>query len=500
MSIYAGNITPWDHYPKHLRFNEIMDPLLVIRVFFGSGWPNDHRQDLKEWRHYVMNAKCYKHRQGPSNLLFIYEQHVRLTEAAYLLLLHHQDKWPPLEKAGEEQIVLEKKDWVYFPENLTAKELANPYSAIKKCFKKISPQVYRDHLKYWLEAALDKHAADETIRAAEIINVYHNIRKLYSATWLIHQRETDRTFTHQSWGGGGKTEQLTPNIDDELLASLKVNMPQLKGGHKMAMQKIRSLIVKRLPGVSLIYLVGKSEKPSIYFLFVIMDDSVKLPEHEIANKIEDHCRFLGRIFAFVQKLGAATEAIKQGDRFLHIILSNSLTVFSAPETALLSTQAVDDQVWAAEAEKDWNRWGAQGKAFMKGAIQYLGEHHYALALFSLHQAAESSLIGIIHAILGYRTSGHNLPRMIKLTLLFTDEIKRALELNTTEGVQLFNLLQRGYSEARYQPEFNLDEESVKLLKDKVQQLINKIEQVYHQFIKNKIVPEVPPAGSDSRRR
>ncbi|MCD8741967.1 hypothetical protein LT679_15235 [Mucilaginibacter roseus] len=55
-------------------------------------------------------------------------------------------------------------------------------------------------------------------------------------------------------------------------------------------------------------------------------------------------------------------------------------------------------------------------------------------------------------------------------------------------MHLFNLLQSGYSETRYKNEFKPDEESVKLLKDKVEMLIDKIEQVYLQFIKEKTAP------------
>ncbi len=114
--------------------------------------------------------------------------------------------------------------------------------------------------------------------------------------------------------------------------------------------------------------------------------------------------------------------------------------------------------------------------------------NYSLAVFSLHQAAESSLIGIIKAILGYRLSVHNLARMIKITLLFSDDIKKVLQLDTTEGVQQFNLLQAAYSEARYKSEFKPDQQSVMILKVRVNLLLDTIEQVYQQFIKKTITP------------
>ncbi len=487
MGTYLGNIAPWEQYPKHLRFSEVMNPLKVVINFFSSGWPKDHRGDLKEWRYYVLNDKYYKDQHGAGHILFIYDQNVQLIEALHLLLLKNKDRWPRLEDITEEQITKEKSDWIYFPKNLSAQELANPYKAVKKCFKKISPQEYRDYLHEWLHTALYNNAADETMMAGEIIEVYENIRKLYSAAWLIHQREADETITHKSWGRG-KDDQPTEAIDTEDVAQLKDINPQLSDKQKSIVEKIKDLIVERIPGVSMIYFVGKISKPSIYFLLILINDSEKVAEHEAANKIEDNCRFLGTVFAMVHKMATVTEGLKTEKRFWHNTLYKSINLYKASEAESLSAHAIDDQIWLDKAEKDWNRWGIQGKEFMKGAVRYIEDNNYTLALFSLHQATESSLIGIIRAVLGYRITVHNLPKMIKMTLLFTQEIKKFLQLNTTEGVQLFNLLQSGYSETRYKNEFKPDEESVKLLKDKVEMLIDKIEQVYLQFIKEKTAP------------
>ncbi|MBS7566833.1 HEPN domain-containing protein [Mucilaginibacter sp. Bleaf8] len=483
--MYLGNIAPWEQYPKHLRFSEIINPLKVITDFFSSGWPSDHRQDLKEWRYYVLNAKFYKDRHGPGHVLFIYDQTLQLIEAMHLLLLKNKDRWPRLQDVTEEQIEQEMKDWIYFPKNLSAKELANPYEAVKKCFKKTSPQEYRDYLKEWLNAALYKSAADETLMAGEIIDVYDNIRKLYSAAWLIHQRETSNTFTHKSWGRDKLGSKSPETIVSEELSSLKDLNPELTTTEKLGMEEVKKVIVDRVPSVSMIYLMGTHPNPFTYYVLVLVEDKEKTPEHEIANKIEDNCRYLALVFAIVHKLASAKEALAKNKRFWHNTLYKSINIYKAPNVELTGAHAIDDKVWLERAQHDWNRWGLQGKEFLKGAIRYMEDGNYNLALFSLHQAAESSLIAIIRAVLGYRLSVHNLSRKIRITLLFTEEIKAVLALETPQGVLLFNLLQTAYSEARYKSDFKPDDESVTLLKERVSLLLRKIAQVYLQFIKGK---------------
>lgn len=486
--MYLGTIAPWEQYPKHLRFSEIVNPLKVITDFFSSGWPNDHRQDLKEWRYYVLNDKFYKDRHGPGHVLFIYDQTVQLIEALHLLLLKNSDRWPRLQDVHEEQIDQEKKHWIYFPKNLSAKELANPYKAIKKCFKKISPQEYRDYLKEWLHTALYNSAADETMMAGEIIEVYDNIRKLYSAAWLIHQRETDDTITLKSWGKSKVDKGLAATTIAGELSPVKDLNPNLTKAEKLGIEEVKNLIIKRMPSVSMIYLIGTHPDPFTYYLLVLIDDKEKTPEHEIANKIEDNCRYLASVFAIVHKLSSAKEALMKDRRFWHNTLYKSINIYKAPDVELTGVHAINNAVWLERAQLNWNRWGNQGKDFIKGAVGYIEDANYNLALFCLHQAAESSLIGIITAVLGYRTNGHSLSRKVKMTLLFTDEIKDILELDTLEGARLFTILQSGYAEARYDSEFKADEESVKLLKEKVDLLLGKIEQVYQQFLKDKATP------------
>lgn len=191
MSIYSSNITPWDQQPKHLLFSEILNPMAVIEDFFTAAWPWEHSQNLENWQYYVINKDCYKDQHGAGTLLLIYDNSLRLMEALGLLLIKNNNRWPPSEEATEDQIRQEKREWVYFPKNLSAKEEVNPYRAVKKCFKKISPFQYRDFLHDWLDFALSINCADETSTTFDILQISRNMRKLYSAAWIIYMRESD---------------------------------------------------------------------------------------------------------------------------------------------------------------------------------------------------------------------------------------------------------------------------------------------------------------------
>jgi HEPN domain-containing protein len=100
----------------------------------------------------------------------------------------------------------------------------------------------------------------------------------------------------------------------------------------------------------------------------------------------------------------------------------------------------------------------------------------------LHQSIESVLKAIIQAIIGYRVQMHILSRLVRLTLLFTDELKEVFELNTTEGAQLYQLLQNAYSQSRYNSSFDADGDSVRMLSKQLTKFNKVAERIYKQYI------------------
>jgi len=476
--MYYGVYAPWEHYPKNLRHYEIQNPLSVIEEFFSCAWPKSHRRDLKEWRDFVINEKFFTGKKhGPCSVLFIHEINLKLLEALYLLWLDYEENKYSRSTPPEAQLEEEKEKWIYFPNNLSDKELLNPYKVVKKIFKEISPQQFRDYLNDWLHWALSNSAIDETVVPGEVIMVYENMLKLYSAAWLIHQRQVKNGLA-----------KLTKKTANEVCAiehppiELRTINPTLTAAEKLGLDEVLNVIIKKITGVQSVTLLGTHAHPFTYYLLVLIDDKEKVAEHEVSNKIEDLCRQLVSVIAIVHKVNSAREGLEKGKRFWSNIMSKGINVYQLPELQLPEFQLVAEDDFIKRAAIDWERWGLQGKSFLKGAKYYIENNDFTIAVFLLHQAAESTLIAIIKAVLGYRMSAHNLSRMLRLTLLFTDEIKNLFELNTAEGSQMFNLLQTAYSEARYRGSFIADEESVKMLVPKVELLLDTAKAVYDKFI------------------
>jgi len=182
---------PWEHYPKTLCFHEAQNPMIVLEDFFNADSVKGHIKQLIKWRYYVINNKHYNDkRYGPGFLLDIYELNLKILEAMFLLLRQYKNESFEQIKPTEQQLGEEKKKWNYYPKNLSLKEQLKPYNVVKKIFKKIKPQEYRDHLREWVHVALYIKTDKESIQASDVVEIYENLLKLYSATWLIYQRES----------------------------------------------------------------------------------------------------------------------------------------------------------------------------------------------------------------------------------------------------------------------------------------------------------------------
>jgi HEPN domain-containing protein len=486
----AVNISPGMSIQNSYALMRCNNPLDVVADFFCGAWPSERRKELKEWRNYVVSDKHYDDQHGPGSLLFISDQHLRLLEACYLLSLEYSNYELRNENLVSEEILAEGREkWFYFPKDLSEKELKNPYRALKKVFKKYTVAEYRDYLKEWLHAALYNSPVDEAITAGEIVVVYENMKKLLSAAWIIRQTKSGSPMLKREFRKKdkeelkGKEAESAHNPIDEgadrksILnkdtIKIKPFVPQLTPAEKLGLDEVVALIIKEVPSVQSITYLGSYPTPFTFYLLILVDDSEKMPEHSIVNKIEENCRNLVGVYALVHKVQSAVTGLKKGGRFWTAALQKGINLYKADKLQLPEPLKITGEEEHMRATSNWERWGKQGRDFLQGAAHYIEEENYKLAIFMLHQAAESTLIGVIKVLFGYRQSAHNLSKLLKLTLLFTDELMAVFELHDPDRAKVFTLLSSGYSEARYKEGFNPDPYAVVSAQVRVELLIAK---------------------------
>lgn len=513
--MYDGSNVLWDEYPKLLSFQQIQNPMSVIREFYSGTWPKENLKNIKEWRYYVVNFKQYKNEHGASVLLFTSEEILSLLEACYLLSLVYSDRTIRHKRQlTDKDVETARIEWTYFPKNLSKDEFKNPYKVLEKAFKQIGLATFRDYLKYWLHAALSKKAIDETMTAGEIIMVYDNLKKISSAAFIIFQTETlnphlkpefkkreeeKRALAEAAEQAAEElAEEEEENEEDKPMhikhtsnseialhpddgnrrLELKPFIPVLTPAEKLALPVLVEHMRKVVPSIRSVTFLGTYPEPFTFYLLVLVSEDEKMPEHGLVNKLEDNCRSLANVYVIVHKLESAVNGLNSKGKFWNLALSRGINIYTAADIILPEPQEISGEQDLAIRNASWNKYGVMSTEFFKGAERYLLDGNPRLALFLLHQATEHALIGVLQTVFGYRQSIHNLYKLIKLTLLFTDDFGNIFRIQTEDGGKLFAMINDGYSKARYDENFLIEEDKVKTALEKVGLLLDKAKLVF----------------------
>ncbi|MBE7176999.1 MAG: HEPN domain-containing protein [Mucilaginibacter polytrichastri] len=452
-------------YTQFLSPSEINNPKVFIRDFFSADFPKRHFKRLGEWRYFVINDESFSHPHGgPGALLFTYDLNVKLLEAAYLLTQKHHSTNGTSNAIPKLPGNHERHQWLYYPKHLKRKETSEPYNVLTKIFTEFSLFEYRSFLHDWLTAAFDKRSARESLDAREIIMVYENLQKLYDATWLIHQRETDATlYKFPKLKTCEKFTAQNPVVDSMLKSDPTA-------GEKLALNALVQLIRKNWPNVRAIIHLGTNRLNELFHLMVLVDDDSKVLHGELASTIEKQLLKFAETHVLIHKVSVHQAGVKQRARFWVYAKQHGTILFGEGllKCTFVSPANLTNEERIERALFHWNRWGRQGSAFLKGAKYYYARGHPELAAFMLHQSMESTLKGIIQAATGYRIMIHNLSRILKISRLFTDDLFHLFD--KAEGQLVLRLIQSAYTEARYKNNYTIES-------DKLQKSIEYVELV-----------------------
>lgn len=108
--------------------------------------------------------------------------------------------------------------------------------------------------------------------------------------------------------------------------------------------------------------------------------------------------------------------------------------------------------------------------FLEIAKSAYAKEYYTMASFQLHQACENLYFAIELTYTLYSPKEHNLTKIAGYAKRHSLEILKAFPRHTEEEKRLFNLLEKAYVQARYNPQFIVKKEDIKSLIPKVELL------------------------------
>ena len=224
-------------------------------------------------------------------------------------------------------------------------------------------------------------------------------------------------------------------------------------------------------------------KPT-FDLLVVTNDGNKLADHEILQKIDlvvasQDCE----ITAIVQSLDSVNELIAKNSRFLTTLYQKAVLVYNAGNNSLINPpEALSYEETKTKLETTWSKCFRTAEKFYKTACYCLDNGWNEKAMFDLHQATQHTCMALLRVFTGYRSTTHNLSRLLALIENFSFVPSTIFPCSTDQETALFNLLNKAYSDARYKEDYSVPTETANLLKKRVKQLLLVAEKLYDKKI------------------
>ena len=163
------------------------------------------------------------------------------------------------------------------------------------------------------------------------------------------------------------------------------------------------------------------------------------------------------------------EGLSIGQYFFTDIINKGIVLYDTGSSSFSKAKELTlDQV-RQRAQSYFDIWFPKGVSFLKGANFYLQEKEFSSAVFLLHQSAECFYSAALLVFLGYKPKTHNLHKLRNYSKHISTElytIFRTPILDETE-YHLFDLLKRGYIDARYKLGYNISELELNNLINKI---------------------------------
>jgi uncharacterized protein len=205
------------------------------------------------------------------------------------------------------------------------------------------------------------------------------------------------------------------------------------------------------------------------FLVVTKDNPEKtyVQESKIMDRV-DH--FNPPVNLEIHEIDYINEGLAWGQYFFADIVKEGILLYDTGKVNFVEPRILTPDEEKEKAQRYFDLWFPISSGFLEGVRFYLSKSELKIGAFNLHQAAESLYYSLLLVFTGYKPKTHNLWKLRKKTKAYSDELFLVFKAETDKQEEyLFDLLKRGYVEARYkQDQYNIT-------KDELAELINRVE-------------------------
>ena len=211
---------------------------------------------------------------------------------------------------------------------------------------------------------------------------------------------------------------------------------------------------------------------SDYDILVVTKKDAELKDYKIESHVENKFQKDGATVSIVaHNMAHINRMLEESRYFFSDIQKEGVLLFDTGDEQFAAARELTPQERKAIAKEDYNVWFKSAQTFLKGTEYYKNElKELKIAVFELHQAAERTYNAILLIHTGYKPKTHSLSKLYRYTKRFSQDMAMVFPQKGKEERHLFDLLKRGYIDARYSKAYTITEEELSALIARVQKL------------------------------
>lgn len=169
--------------------------------------------------------------------------------------------------------------------------------------------------------------------------------------------------------------------------------------------------------------------------------------------------------------------LEQSHYFFSDIKKEGIVLYDSGQSKLARRRKLDPTERSEIAKEDFKQWTKSAKDFYFAYDLLFKNRKYKKAAFLLHQATEAFYGTLLLVFTNYKPKTHDLKKLSRMAANYDAAFFKVFPQGTDEQKNCFDLLNRAYVEARYDPDYKITKKQLEYLAQRVkklQRLTNKI--------------------------
>jgi HEPN domain-containing protein/predicted nucleotidyltransferase len=230
----------------------------------------------------------------------------------------------------------------------------------------------------------------------------------------------------------------------------------------------------------------KSGEVSDYDILVVCRHNSTAIHHSLWRGISEHCNGLSTQMPFriiVHDIKFVKRRLKEAHFFYSDIVREGCMLYDSGKYQLNVGKELTSEQQIEIAKEHFEHWFERSESFYNGYSDAMKRKDYKLAVFSLHQSAESAYKALELVLTNYIPKGHFLSAADRRIREVIPEFEDIFPCETEADKERFELFEYAYIGARYDKDFKISKKDLEYFADRVKLLLEITEKTCKEKIK-----------------